>query len=213
MAVLSNEKRDAAALETRLRSERVDVILSVQHPWILPGTTLELVGGRAFNVHSAKLPEYGGHNAVNHALLNGERRFTSTVHWMTTEVDAGAVAFEETFEIEPDDHARGLYERGIDAGQTVFERLLSALVTGAEVPRRPLAGGVRFYRRDSLDGLRDVTELEDSSVRALRARALFFPPFEPAYLWEAARKTYLLPAGFAPYVHEFSGEETARWAA
>lgn len=191
--LIPNERRDASAIGAMIRDHCVDVLLSVQHPWILPAGLLEAVGGRAFNLHLAKLPEYKGWHACSHALLNGDAHFTSTIHWMVPEVDSGAIAYEESFPIAPSDTARSLYTRAEAAGLRLFDQLLDDLVGGRLPSRRLPTGVARFYDRTALDPLRGVDPGADPALLDLRARAFFFPPFEPAYIRWHDNKIYLLP--------------------
>jgi methionyl-tRNA formyltransferase len=176
----------------------------VQHPWILPDKILAQAGFHAFNLHNAALPLYKGHNTCNHAILNGDEIYVSTVHWMVAEVDSGPIALEESVQIAPDETARSLYQKALTSGEIVFRRLLELLLSGSPVPRTPMLGQSVFYPRSSLDALRDITDLPDATVADRRIRALFFPPFEPAYLRVAGRKQYVLPARFVDFAAEFA---------
>ena len=191
--LISNQQRDSSGVRAMIEDRRVDVILSVQHPWILPAELLEAVGGRAFNLHLAKLPEYKGWHACSHALLNGDASFTSTIHWMVPEVDSGAIAYEESFPIAPRDTARSLYTRAEAAGLRLFGQLLEELIEGRLPPQKPPAGAARFYNRTALDPLRGVDPNGEPGSLDVRARAFFFPPFEPAFIRWHDHKVYLLP--------------------
>lgn len=137
---ITNDERNNERLRMAIAELRANTIVSVQHPWIIPSEILSLADFGAFNLHNAKLPDNKGHNTCNHAILNGERNYTSTLHWMAGEVDAGAVAFEETIEVFPDDTARSLYERAIHSGLSVFQKLLDCFVKGKPIPQRPIVG-------------------------------------------------------------------------
>lgn len=203
--VLSNEDRNDDALKALIEEHGPDAIVSVQHPWILPPDHLAAVNGRAFNLHAARLPDYAGHNAVNHVILQGERTHTVTIHWMTESVDSGDAAFEETIPVLAEDTARSLYERALTACERAFTLLLDALASGVdELPRRPLMGEPRFYPRSSIDSEREIRSLDDPQDVSTRSRALYFPPFEPAFTTVDGQKQYIFPRGFAAYVHEFA---------
>lgn len=196
---VDNSDRAHEAMAHLIKKLRISFILSVQHPWILPSALLEQVEFRAFNLHSAPLPRYQGHNACNHAILNGETRFCSTLHWMVPDVDAGAIAFTESFDIAPDEHAQSLYQKGIRAGCKAFQTLLNHLPSLENIPKEPIQGEPRFYPRNSIDSLREVLPNTPAEEIHRRARAFYFPPFEPAYLrTDSHQKTYLLPANTLP---------------
>ena len=50
----------------------VDLILSIQYNWVVATETIDLVKGRAFNLHNARLPDYKGYNSISHAIANGD---------------------------------------------------------------------------------------------------------------------------------------------
>lgn len=191
--VIDNAKRNTEALLALIAENRPDTILSVQHPWILPPEVPAAVGYRAINFHNARLPDYRGHNAVNHALLAGDTEFTCTAHWMVDEVDSGDIAFECSFSIAADETALSLYGKAVQAGLRVFDAVLRCLLEGQPIPRRPARPGGRLFPRHSTASLRRI---EDPGLPEMdtKARAFFFPPFEPAYVEQHGRRVYVLPS-------------------
>jgi methionyl-tRNA formyltransferase len=190
---VDNDLRNEEALLDTILQYEIDTILCVQHPWVLTERILQAVGYRALNFHNAKLPDYRGYNAINHAILNGDTRFTCTAHWMADEVDKGDIAFEATFDIEPTETAISLYAKCHHAGLQLFDRVLSMLGAIEEIPRFPLSGRGRFYSRRSIDTLREI-KFSTAEESEIKSRAFFFPPFEPAYFSSNGRRLYVLPA-------------------
>jgi methionyl-tRNA formyltransferase len=189
---VDNRTRNNAWLLKAIELHKINFILSVQHSWILPKPVLQAVEYRAINFHNAKLPRYRGYNAVNHAILNGDREFACTAHWMVDEVDQGEVALEGVFDIAPEDTALSLYAKCHHVGLALFKTVLAALTSGKALPHRRLEGPEGFYPRDSIAPLRKVMDAASPELE-LKARAFYFPPFEPAYLVRDQRKIYLLP--------------------
>jgi methionyl-tRNA formyltransferase len=198
-----NDKRNNDLISALIGEQGINIIVSVQHPWILPVDILSAVNFNAFNLHNAKLPEYKGYNSCSHAILNGERFYTSTVHWMAEKVDMGAISIEETFEISPDETARSLYEKAIRAGLSAFGKLLDCLRRQEPMPKKPIAGEGTFYPRNSLDGLRRIENVLDVEEMDKKTRAMYFPPFEPAYYLVSGTKIYMFPERFISFVNEF----------
>ena len=190
---IDNGARNEEQLRSVLEEMRIDALLCVHHPWILSDEVLRLVDYNALTLHNAKLPTYRGHNAVNHALLNGDGTFTCTAHWMADEVDAGDIAFECTVDIESAETALSLYAKGHHAALRLFAELLRRLDSGEAIPRRAMPSGGAFYARDSIEDLREIRDLDPRAIE-VRARAFYFPPFEPAYISVDGRKLYVTPA-------------------
>lgn len=191
---VASEQRNEAAIAALIREHHIDTIVCVQHPWILSGSLLSLVGHRAFNLHLARLPDYKGYNSISHAILAGDPTYTATVHWMADDVDAGDIAFEVSVDVAAHDTARSLYDRAAAAGEAAFDRVVDCLARGADIPRTPLRGPGRFYPRDSLDSLRQIRDPSDPIEVDRKARAMYFPPFEPAYVVAGGARYHVLPA-------------------
>jgi len=91
----------------------VDLLISVQHENVLTAAQLDRSSGQAVNLHMAPLPEYRGAGQFSFAILNGEKRFGTTLHAMETKVDAGPILAQQRFEIAPHWTVKDLYEHKI----------------------------------------------------------------------------------------------------
>lgn len=190
---VSNKKRNNEAIKGLIAENHINTIISVQHSWVLPREILEMVNNFAFNLHNAKLPDYKGHNAINHAILNGEKYYTSTIHWIVEEVDKGDVAIEESFPIAPDETAKSLYEKAYHHGCTAFSKLIDAFVNEREIPKKPMIGEGVFYPRSSIDNLKEIKNVDDFDEVDRKSRAFYFPYFENAYFLIGDQKFYVTP--------------------
>ncbi len=188
---IPNEARNEEALLAAIRSRGVDALISVQHPWVVSAAVLEAVGGRAFNLHNAKLPEYRGYNTISHAILNGDPVYTTTVHWMAPEVDTGDLAYEASVPVGDCDTAWSLYQKTMGSADAVFGRLICDLGGGKTVPRRPPGPGGRFYRKREIEALKEIVSPGDAREVDRKARAFYFPPHEPAYFKIGGKKFYV----------------------
>jgi methionyl-tRNA formyltransferase len=148
----------------------------------------------ALNFHNAGLPEYQGHNCCNHALLNEDRSYRTTVHHLSFEVDRGDIAYETVVDVDGDETAHSLYVKSNAAAISLFEKAISALDLREPLPRRAQSGEPRFFHRNSIDELRDATNVNDTRRVDRIARALYFPPFDPAFILRSGERQPLLPA-------------------
>lgn len=190
---ISNNKRNNQLITDLIKEKEANTIISIQHPWILPASILALVNYNAFNFHNAKLPEYKGHNCCNHAILNNEQYYYSTLHFMSPEVDMGDIIYEETTLIEPTETAISLYAKTIKSSELLFDKLLFDLTNNKPLPRKPIIGNGSFYKRNSIDSYRQINNINDPSEVDTKARGIYFPPFEPAFYIENGVKKYILP--------------------
>jgi methionyl-tRNA formyltransferase len=190
---VDNGRRNEDDLLDLIESENANMLISVQHSWILSSEILKRVNYNGFNLHNAKLPEYRGYNSFSHAILNQEVMYYSTIHRLADKVDQGDIAFEASFEINSEDTAHSLYLKSLHISQKIFLELLHALQMGKPIPAIKMKGKGKFYGKHSLDEIRIPPIGTSDEDLNLIARALYFPPFEPPYQLVDGKKEYLLP--------------------
>lgn len=78
---------------------------------MLPEQVWSLPPHGTFNLHASLLPQYRGAAPINHAIMNGERETGVTTFFLDSQIDTGAVIFQEQEPIFPEDDAGTLYER------------------------------------------------------------------------------------------------------
>jgi methionyl-tRNA formyltransferase len=193
--VWSLDRRIDSELEALVRSLRSPLLLSVQYSWILSEAVLSHVIDRAFNMHNAKLPEYRGHHALSHVILNREPFHHATIHWMQPKVDTGFLAYERAIAIGDQDTAFDLGVKSAKAAAEILEVLLRDLAAGRAIPRTPIEGEGRFYSSKLADGLKRISDTADPELISRTARAFHYPPFEPAYYVHEGRRYHVVPGG------------------
>lgn len=92
----------------RLKAYRIDLLVSMSFDQIFQSRILEYPRYQAINCHAGKLPFYRGRNILNWALINDEREFGITVHYIDTGIDTGDIIEQRTFPITDDDTYRTL---------------------------------------------------------------------------------------------------------
>lgn len=192
---ISNDVINVGSILDAIRSMNIQVLISVQHNWILPAEILDAVNGYAFNLHNARLPDYKGYNSISHAILNGDSEFVSTIHWMDPKVDSGDIIVEGITTIDPGDTALSLYKRTVNTAAKTFDDFLGMLKIGS-IPRKKMRNGGVFYKKSDLDRSKTLNGNEPHERLALVSRACYFPPSEPAYLLVNGVKIYLTPQEF-----------------
>ena len=91
-----------------LKEYSVDFIVLAGFLLVIPGFLIDEYDHRMINLHPALLPKFGGigmyghhvHEAVKAA---GETETGMTVHWVTREVDGGAIIAQFSTPLDPDD--------------------------------------------------------------------------------------------------------------
>lgn len=190
---ISNEEKDDALLLDVIKQKDVEIILSIQYPWIFSDKIIEAVSGRAFNIHFGKLPDYRGHHLAVQAILNDESSFSTTCHWVHKDVDRGWLAFECTEPIETADTSIDLQNKAVAHTATLFSQLLDGFVQGGGVPRTRIEGEGKYYGIDLIQKQKEILDMNNPAEVDRKSRAFYFPPHEPAYFCLHGRKFYVIP--------------------
>lgn len=190
---IDNQARHEEAIAKLIAEQRINTLLSVQHAWIIGAPLLQAVGGQAFNLHMAKLPEYKGYNAFSFAIINGDTDYYTTIHWMASKVDAGDIIMERQIPITQEETAGSLYKKAEAASLKCFSEFVDMLKTGVTIPAKPIQGTPQFYGRDSLEKVREITDFTDLTYVDRVVRGCVFPGFQGAYFTANGHKYYILP--------------------
>lgn len=192
---ISNESRNTDFLVKFIENNKINLLMSVQHNWILSRSVLSAAGGVAFNLHNAKLPNYKGFNSISHAIHNGDEDYVSTLHWMSEEVDSGNIAYEEVTKISPIDTAKSLHGKTIEASVRIAGKLFDCLRDKILPPSNPLLcleNGI-FYGRESIKNLLEIKLSESPAEINRKVRAAYYPPFNTAYIIVDGLRVNLIP--------------------
>ena len=144
----SREVREAALAE-RVVEHAVDVLLNVHSLFRIHPAVVAAPAVGSFNLHPGPLPAYAGLNAPSWAIYFGESRHAVTLHWMVGAIDAGAIAYEEWFDVADDDTGLTLSAKAARQGLELIDRLLDDI---PEIPSRAQEGEGRYFGRDAPHG-------------------------------------------------------------
>jgi methionyl-tRNA formyltransferase len=142
-----------------------DTVVVVAYGLLIPE---ELLEERLWlNVHPSLLPRWRGAAPVERALMAGDEKTGVTIHRTVKELDAGPIAAQQAFPVDPDDDAGAVYARAAP----VAVDLLGHVLGGDPTFRLQSGAGATYARRIApeervLDLSRPAQELVNV-VRAL----------------------------------------------
>ncbi len=87
---------------------RVDLIVLAGWMRIISPKLIDAFPNRIINVHPSLLPKYKGLHAVEQALESGDDTTGCTVHYVTEELDSGAIICQDEVHIFPHDTIQSL---------------------------------------------------------------------------------------------------------
>lgn len=95
----------------KLSSFKIDLNVSMSFNQILKNQILNLAPKGFINCHAGKLPYYRGRNVLNWALINGEKEFGVTVHYVDEGIDTGDIIVQYTEPISLEDDYSSLLQK------------------------------------------------------------------------------------------------------
>ncbi len=124
--------RDAfdAALGDAIAVHGADLVCLAGFMSILGKPFVERWRGRLINIHPSLLPAFPGLDTHARALADGVREAGCTVHFVTTEVDAGPIIIQETVPVEPHDTEETLGSRVLAAEHRIYPQAVRIIAEG-----------------------------------------------------------------------------------
>ena len=119
--------KDEDDIITIFDAYNVDLIVMAGWMRIVSKKFVEAFPGRIINLHPSLLPKYKGLNAIEQAMKAGETETGATVHWVTEELDSGAVIKQQTVPILPGDTAESLQRAIQQAEHYLLPLVINAL--------------------------------------------------------------------------------------
>ena len=163
-----------------LTSLKLDYLLSIHFPLILPKTILATASHGALNLHPAYLPWNRGWHTPSWAILEGTP-YGATLHWIDEGLDTGPIALQKKVEVHADDTAHVLYQRALAAEGEIFAEAIPQLQTHS-LPRVPQSGKGTSHAKADLEKMRKLDASLSPEEKKLRIRALTTNnPGEAAY--------------------------------
>lgn len=144
-------------------SEDYDIGISFMYPYKVPADQLHKT---RINFHPGPLPEYKGRNLCYHAIMNGEKEFGATVHYMDENFDTGRIIEVSHFPIDPAWCADELSAVTIEEAKTLFQEYLPRILAGEEFHSSPNVGGT-YYSKQEIDEFISVSKSTQNQIRAI----------------------------------------------
>lgn len=134
---LFNAENFNAELNEWLEEIKPDAVLMMTCPFKIPEQALGQPRLGFINFHYGLLPQYRGANPVFEQLRRRESNGGITVHQADKGIDTGAVIFQQTMPIHPDETFGMHMTRLSYAGAEMAARLVQVIASGAPLPAIP----------------------------------------------------------------------------
>lgn len=107
-----------------------DIFVSMSFDQILKERCYTLPRLGTINCHAGKLPFYRGRNILNWALINDEKEFGVTVHYVDDGVDTGDILLQRTYSISDSDDYGSLLKKAYSECPSVLYEAIQLIRSG-----------------------------------------------------------------------------------
>lgn len=111
-------------LQSLIDSFQPDLVVLAGFMRILSDDFVQHYMGHMVNIHPSLLPKYKGLNTHQRILDAGETQHGASVHFVTNELDSGAVILQATVPVLPDDDADSLATRVQNVEHIVYPHVV-----------------------------------------------------------------------------------------
>ena len=175
--------------------KNLDLVVSVLHGQIFTDLFISRVKFGIINLHPAPLPEYRGKNGPAHAIINNERKFGATFHYVDVGIDTGPIIKKMLFNIGKQDTGFSVYQKTHLIAVKLFREEIPKVIRYALNGKRILSipqdqTKAQYYSCHSIDNKEVDLNWEYEKIYNY-VRALQFTPFEPAFFIYKNQKIHL----------------------
>lgn len=118
----------------KIKQYDVDLFVSMSFNQIFKSEMINLPSYKTINCHAGKLPFYRGRNILNWVLINDEKEFGITVHYVDEGIDTGDIILQKVYEITDSDNYGTLLEKAyVGCAEILYEAI--KLIQKGEAPR------------------------------------------------------------------------------
>jgi len=192
--------RDAHGIEL-LRELRLDYIVGVHFPYLVPESMLEVSGRGFLNLHPAYLPFTRGWHTPTWSILEGTPA-GATLHFIDRGLDTGDIILQKQLHVTEDDTAHSLYQKVKKLELEVFQQAWPQLLSGhpTRIPQDLSVG--TFHKRKDLfqPQIQEVDLDEPTTARELitRCRALTTNRIDEAAYFEVDGRRHRIQIAITP---------------
>lgn len=157
----------------KIKHYNCDLFVSMSFNQIFKSRIINLPRYKTINCHAGKLPFYRGRNILNWALINDEKEFGITVHYMDTGIDTGDIILQKCFTItDNDDYKSILTKAHSECANILYEAICLFKNGKAESKKQE---GIGFYCSRRIEGDENLNFNQTSREVFNFVRAICYP--------------------------------------
>lgn len=125
------------------------------------------------NFHPAILPNYGGRNLAYHAIMNKEKVFGGTIHYMNEGLDTGNIIECKTFPIKDSDTAGDLVIKSHEVLLELFEKYADSISQNV-LPESSEQDNTTYYPNQAIDDFINIKKDQETKIKAVTVNGKYY---------------------------------------
>ena len=127
---LKNKNINSTEFLDSITLYKCDLFVSMSFNQIFKKTIINMPRLKTINCHAGKLPFYRGRNILNWALINDEKEFGVTIHYMDEGIDTGDIILQKSFPITDMDNYSTLLDRAYEGCSSLLFQAIKIIKNG-----------------------------------------------------------------------------------
>ena len=122
---LEHENVNSEEFISILKKYECDLFVSMSFNQIFKNQIINFTKHKIINCHAGKLPFYKGRNILNWVLINDEKDFGITVHYVDEGIDSGDIILQRNYQISDQDNYKTLLEKAhVECANILYDAVL-----------------------------------------------------------------------------------------
>jgi methionyl-tRNA formyltransferase len=143
---ISHSNINSSEFMEQMRGFGCDLFVSMSFNQIFRSGIINLPPLKSINCHAGKLPRYRGRNILNWALINDERDFGITVHYINEGIDTGDIILQRCYPIDDEDDYSTLLNRAYSGcAEILYEAIKKVQFLEVDAMPQKSIDSVGFY--------------------------------------------------------------------
>ena len=136
IAYLKYENINSREFLDLMKKFNCDLFVSMSFNQIFKSEIMNIPKLKVINCHAGKLPYYRGRNVLNWALINDEKEFGITVHFVDEGIDTGDIIAQEVYSIDDNDSYATLLNKAYSGCANLLYSSIKEFLNGS-ITRTP----------------------------------------------------------------------------
>ena len=168
----------------KIKKFNCDMFLSMSYDQIFNNRIISHPSKKIINCHAGHLPKYRGRNVLNWAIINGEKNFYITVHYVNRDIDTGPILLRKKFKISKKDTYYSILKKAEKNCPILIFKVMKKVLEGKKIRKiyqsKSSMSAKYYFKRVAGD---EIINFKTKSIKIFNfIRALSHPKLYATFL-------------------------------